>query len=151
MIVIPIEGYALLDAIAVGEDTNPRDYNELVGGGKFTDFSEFPKWNGWRNSHAAGRYQFEPATWHEVAGALGLKDFSPGSQDQGAWHLAQEVYKSFEGRDLLSDLRAGKLWSLTDLDQTWTSINAAIGERYRGAFSARSVLMGMLAPATPSV
>lgn len=46
----------------------------------------FPIWEGRMGpqgmSHAAGLYQFEPSTWREGAAALGIKDFSPGSQKQ---------------------------------------------------------------------
>ena len=101
---------AFLDAVAKGEDYDPRDYNELVGGGRFDGFDHFPIWQGRQFptgiSHAAGRYQFQPRTWAEVAGELGLKDFSPASQDAGAWYLAARVYRRVTRRDLEQDLLA---------------------------------------------
>src|SRR4051812_22230638 len=45
----------------------------------------FPIWAGKMGphgiSHAAGAYQFEPATWRQYAKKLGIKDFSQASQD----------------------------------------------------------------------
>jgi hypothetical protein len=61
------------------------DYNVGTGG---TDLSRaprdefgFPIWEGKGNSHAAGAYQFQPATWRQYAAPLGIKDFSKESQD----------------------------------------------------------------------
>lgn len=51
----------------------------------------FPIWEGktftdtdgqLKRTHAAGRYQFQPETWARYAGPLGIKDFSPESQDR---------------------------------------------------------------------
>ena len=45
----------------------------------------FPIWSGkpgpQGNSRAAGAYQFQPDTWRRYAEPLGIKDFSPASQD----------------------------------------------------------------------
>src|SRR4051812_2380519 len=45
----------------------------------------FPIWAGNMGpagiSHAAGAYQFQKGTWHQYAKKLGIKDFSPASQD----------------------------------------------------------------------
>lgn len=41
----------------------------------------FPLWAGKGNSHAAGKYQFQPATWAFYAERLDIKDFSPLSQE----------------------------------------------------------------------
>jgi hypothetical protein len=55
------------------------------------DENGFPIWEGKQGpqgmSHAAGAYQFQPATWAEYAGPLGIKDFSPASQDR-VFHAA---------------------------------------------------------------
>lgn len=143
---LPIEALAMLDAIAVGEDYNWTDYDELVGGGKFAGFSAFPSWAGKQFpggiSHAAGRYQFEPATWKGQVVKLKLVDFSPTSQDIAAWDLASSVYKARTRRDLLGDLRSkgaqGRLNST--LHSTWTSISSATWDRYCGALAARQML-----------
>lgn len=60
-------------------------YNILFGGSQFNDFSRHPdrviRSPGGYASAAAGAYQFLPGTYGEAARALGLKDFSPASQD----------------------------------------------------------------------
>lgn len=74
----------------VKQSESGGDYNIGFGG---TDLSNAPKredgfpiWEGKQGpagiSHAAGAYQFQPATWAEYAGPLGIKDFSPASQDK---------------------------------------------------------------------
>lgn len=45
------------------------------------DENGFPIWEGHGNSHAAGRYQFQPSTWRQYAKPLGVTDFSQASQD----------------------------------------------------------------------
>lgn len=64
-------------------------YTIVFGGGSLENFPldecGFPIWNGiltkWGITHAAGAYQFEPATWHYYAIPLGIKDFSVQSQN----------------------------------------------------------------------
>jgi len=140
---IPIEGLALLDAIAVGESGGKADdaaYTILYGGGHFTGYGAFPQWAGKDNSHAAGRYQFEPATWAEAAAALKLPDFSPASQDAGAWWLAQRDFKARSNDDLLTYLKSGMTLTVvaTVLKQTWTSLSpVTLPSRYAAALAAR--------------
>lgn len=93
---------ALLRGISSAEGAG---YDSLYGGGTFSGYGEFPQWAGRKGptglpTHAAGRYQFEPGTWARAAKALGLKDFSPESQDKAALWLAQQTYKG----NLLTDL-----------------------------------------------
>lgn len=110
------EGRGLLDAIAGGESTG---YNVLNGGGTFSDYSQFPA-----GGKAAGRYQFMPDTWADEAKRLGLKDFSPRSQDAAAWDLAQRVYTRRTGRLLADDLKdPSKQGAIAGvLSGTWTSL-----------------------------
>lgn len=78
---------AFLDLIGKSEGA---DYNVLYGGSKFTDFSKHPNKKitaGGITSTAAGKYQFLYGTWNEVSKKLGLKDFSPNSQDLAAIQL----------------------------------------------------------------
>lgn len=138
---------AFLVALSFGESENdPLDYTELCGGGHFEGFAAFPQWAGVGDpiSHAAGRYQFEPATWRDMQTRLSLPDFSPTSQDHAAWALASEVYQRVTGRVLLADLQADELASVAPaLRSTWTSVNGEFPARYHGALAA-------LTPADPA-
>jgi muramidase (phage lysozyme) len=84
-------------------------YNILFGGTRFEGFAAFPKWPGrfsyrGRETHAAGAYQFEPATWAEIVAAIGLPDFSPASQDIGAlWLLRHHSQESQWGSNFTAD------------------------------------------------
>lgn len=134
---IPSEGRALLGAIAGGESPN---YNTMYGGGTFTDFADHPRQaipiisgpNAGRTSSAAGMYQFLAPTWDDVKKQAGLTDFSPESQDYGAWFLANQVYAKKTGRDLLGDLQLAKGDPAKInmigryLADTWTSIPGGI-------------------------
>ncbi len=69
--------------------TAEDSYRVIYGGEKFSDFSRHPDKvvrKGY-TSAAAGAYQFLPGTWNRAAKALGLKDFSPRSQDLAAVQL----------------------------------------------------------------
>jgi lysozyme len=69
-------------------------YNCLFGNRPFKSFAKFPVWpgvlSGGVRTHAAGAYQFEPATWVGIVEATELPDFSPASQDIGALWLLRE-------------------------------------------------------------
>lgn len=85
---------AFLDVIADAEGVN-HGYNTLFGNEVIQSLDDHPRTqrafretNGKRNStSAAGRYQFLEKTWDDVAGKLGLQDFSPQSQDLAAVEL----------------------------------------------------------------
>lgn len=151
---------AFRDALARGEtepDSVPRGYGyDILCGStvanpkRFTGYAAFPVWDGWRFpggiSHAAGRYQFEPVTWHEQQAKLNLPDFSPASQDIAAWDLANTVYHRISGgHSLLTDLMLGGQFFpkiAAGLRTTWTSLNPlTFGPRYTAA---------LLAPPTPA-
>ena len=83
-------------AISQAEGTwraNQPGYDILFGGGKFNDFSRHPdkvvRTPGYASA-AAGAYQFMPATYAEAARELGLKDFSPESQDLAMLYKARQ-------------------------------------------------------------
>jgi len=113
------QGQNLLRSIRYGEGTDlynregESPYTTLYGGGQFKDFSRHPDQvviggKGSPNSAAAGAYQFMPSTWNEAQQALGLKDFSPESQDLAALFEADRRMRGFGGgKDLggLSYLR----------------------------------------------
>ena len=102
-------GYArgILNAIASVESPG---YDVLNGGERFTDYSKHPCRQGaGGTSSAAGRYQFICSTWRDLQDRYPdlLPDFSPASQDRGAWIYAQEVYQEQTGRNLVDDAASG--------------------------------------------
>lgn len=82
---------AFLETIAASEGSN---YDTVVGGGKFSDYSDHPNRvgliTGDGKSTAAGRYQITGTTWRRIKRKLGLTDFSPESQDRAAIELLRE-------------------------------------------------------------
>jgi muramidase (phage lysozyme) len=157
---LPREARALLDAIARGESDPTAKaegispYYILYGGGSFGGFPErlgyagFPEWEGKDNSHAAGRYQFEPATWKGILpwfGYTASPNFrNPDDQDWGAWFLAQQDYGARTGRELISDLAQGRIDNVGGiLRPTWTSMSdATFPGRYAAALA--------VTPSTPA-
>lgn len=135
--VIPPHGRALLDTIYGGESNG---YNQMYGGSRFEDYSDHPRQrhlitsgpNAGKYSTAAGAPQYLEGTWDEVKREANLPDFSPDSQDKGAWYLAQRNYKKRSGRDLDADLKMaagdpGKVGMIAPyLSGTWTSIPGGI-------------------------
>ncbi|MFW1748093.1 glycoside hydrolase family 104 protein [Acinetobacter guillouiae] len=87
----------MLDLIAQTEGVK-WGYNTLFGNQKIDNLSvhpnlkkQFTQTNGKTNyTTAAGRYQFIKPTWDGLVSQLGLKDFSPRSQDIGAIALLAE-------------------------------------------------------------
>ena len=83
-------------AVSQAEGTwraNQPGYDILFGGGKFNDYSRHPdkvvRTPGYASA-AAGAYQFMPDTYAEAARELGLKDFSPESQDLAMLYKARQ-------------------------------------------------------------
>lgn len=132
---IPVEGRALLDTIA---STEANSYNVRYGGQKFDSYTDHPRQgatitsgpNAGKQSTAAGRYQFLAATWDSQAKKLGLKDFSPASQDIAAYDLAKTVYRQSTGRSLEADLKSDDPKVIAGIGSalagTWTSLPGGI-------------------------
>jgi muramidase (phage lysozyme) len=86
-----------LDVIAQAEGTaqHADPYRVGFGGGTIADLARHPgiakrfqQTDGkTATTTAAGKYQFLARTWNDVAGKLGLTDFSPRAQDLGALEL----------------------------------------------------------------
>ena len=137
---IPPEGRALLGVIGSQGFESNGSYTQRFNQPDLQDFSQHPgtygKITGGPNrgsrSNAAGRYQFLSTTYKEQADKLGLKDFSPQSQDAAAWNKAQEVYAAkYKGRDLATDLKApNRMTQVTNaLRSIWTSLPGGIEQR----------------------
>ncbi|HGW3730868.1 TPA: glycoside hydrolase family protein [Citrobacter freundii] len=77
-----------------GQPTKNHGYDVIVGGSLFTDYSEHPSklitLNPKLKSTAAGRYQLLARYWDAYRKQLGLKDFSPASQDAVALQQIKE-------------------------------------------------------------
>lgn len=168
---IPKEGRALLDVIASSESGGK--YNKLYGGGTFDDYSKHPEVpvpitsgpNAGRTSSAAGRYQFIGSTWKKIARKYGLRDFSPESQDKGAWYLAQEAFaRKTGGASLAKALQSGDPEVIAQaaaiLSREWTSLPGGIEQtqkvdtfmrRYNRALSRQAAREGgqSVAPDAP--
>ena len=119
----------VLNKIRSGE---ANSYNEIYGGHTFTSFADHPRIavpiqsgpNAGKTSSAAGMYQFIGTPWDQQAKKLGLKDFSPDSQDAAAWDLAKTTYLGATGRSLVADAQAGNVnWSA--LGGQWESLKGA--------------------------
>lgn len=111
---------ALLRVIRVGEGTaDAGGYRRLFGGGTFAGFADHPRQlvvkSGYRST-AAGAYQFLESTWDETARIMGLRDFSPASQDLAA-------LGRIAARGALDDAIAGRLESaLRKIAREWASL-----------------------------
>lgn len=92
---------AFLDMLAWSEGTdngrqktNNHGYDVIVGGSLFTDYSDHPRklvtLSPTLKSTAAGRYQLLSKWWDAYRAQLGLKDFSPTSQDAVALQQIKE-------------------------------------------------------------
>ncbi|MFP1258742.1 lysozyme [Klebsiella michiganensis] len=92
---------AFLDMLAwsegtdkAGQPTKNRGYDVIVGGSLFSNYADHPRklvvLNPKLKSTAAGRYQLLARWWDAYRKQLGLKDFSPASQDQVALQQIKE-------------------------------------------------------------
>jgi muramidase (phage lysozyme) len=102
-------------------------YNAIVGGGSFSDYSQHPDiYVPSLNSTAAGAFQFTYGTWNDVSSALGLTDFSPASQQLGAVYLLNKLgaIAALESGNVSQAIfDAGKRWDAFPLSASGTSIS----------------------------
>lgn len=114
-----LPGYAVGFLTVVGRGESSGEYNVMYspeGRRYFSDFSKHPNLpatipdgpHQGELSSASGKYGIIISTWNKAAQALGLKDFSPESQDRAAWWIAQQDYaKRTGGRSLDAALASG--------------------------------------------
>ena len=120
---------SFLSALALGETGgNPNSAMEGYGGvslaGAATDQYGFPfQGSGANVSSAAGTYQFLHGTYDQVAGELGLTDFSQNSQNEAAWYQAEKTYAANTGGSLYEALSSGNFTSVqAALAKVWPSV-----------------------------
>ncbi|EQB5729116.1 glycoside hydrolase family 104 protein [Enterobacter hormaechei] len=77
-----------------GQPTKNHGYDVIVGGSLFTSYADHPRklitLNPRLKSTAAGRYQLLSRYWDAYRSQLGLRDFSPASQDAVALQQIKE-------------------------------------------------------------
>lgn len=117
---------AMLGVIKWAEGTdNDKGYNTIYSYHYFTDFSRHPNRKvcaGGYCSTAAGAYQFLYTTWLEERAKLGLKDFSPQSQDLAA-------VSRFKYRGVYNLVKSGRILEALDkLSYEWASLPASNGQ-----------------------
>jgi muramidase (phage lysozyme) len=124
---------AMLKVIRTAEGA---DYNTRVGGGKFSDLSKKPGQKVYipsikDYSSAEGAYQFLNKTWDSVSKKLGLKDFSPKSQDLAALELIKQ-------KGALTDILNNNFeTAVNKLSSTWASLPTASGKGFYKGQKAR--------------
>lgn len=132
---------AFLDMIAHAEGTagkGDNGYNVVVGGGLFDNYSTHPKrlvrLNPKLSSTAAGRYQLLSRYYDHYRKKLGLKDFSPDSQDAIAVQQIREC-------GAVPDIEAGRFdAAVRKVCRIWASLpGAGYGQREHSLDRLRSV------------
>jgi len=119
---------AFLDMIRHSEGTaTPNGYRTMFGGKLFDKFDDHPHiFFAYKNkigqvikTSAAGAYQITWTTWVGLKKGLGLKDFSPESQDLAAVELIR-------GQNAIADIMAGNFLSaIARVRHIWASLPGA--------------------------
>lgn len=118
---------AFLMTLRFSEGTSGENGYRMIFSGKlFDSFSDHPRFkitSGKLISDAAGAYQFMSFTWDELKNKLGLKDFSPQSQDIACLEL-------ISNHNALNDVYLGKFEiAVNKLNKTWASLpNSPYGQ-----------------------
>ena len=128
------ERRALLNTIRYAEGTwkngDTIGYRVMFGGGLTNSLDRHPNrviYSSGYASAAAGAYQFMPFTWSMITRALGMNDFQPDAQDQGALFLIQR-------RGALSLVDSGVMTPelAARLAPEWASFPTRAGSSYYG-------------------
>ena len=108
-------------------------YTTMFTHARFSDTSQHPRQlqtGGGYTSDAAGAYQFLSPTWDRARNALGLKDFSPASQELAGEWLAQQ--RGVDTSKVYTD-KASFTQAIDRLAPEWASLpTAATGTSYYG-------------------
>ncbi len=119
---LPVAVRAFLDTLAYAEGTT-NHYNYIFTFATFKNYAGHPrirKCQGRLCSDASGRYQFLSDTWDPLAGDLGLKDFTPPSQDRAVMELIRRdgAYKAVAGSAVYNNFTK----AVTKLNNIWASL-----------------------------
>lgn len=122
---------AFLSMLAISEGTahlGDSGYNVIVGGKLFDSYADHPrvlvKLSSKLSSTAAGRYQILERTFDAYKERIGLKDFSPTSQDAIALRLIEEC----RARKLINQGRIRD--AINACSSRWASLpGAGFGQR----------------------
>ena len=144
---LPVRGdadYSLADNISEGwgrmsrvirfaEGTGSASgYNTMFGGSQFSEYGGHPRQintSGSYSSDAAGAYQFLSTTYQGAANALGLKDFSPESQEKAGRYLTQQRQVN---PDQVYKTKEEFAQALAKLSPEWASLPNQYGVSYYG-------------------
>jgi muramidase (phage lysozyme) len=113
---------AVLSVIAHAEGTG-SSYNFIFSYRKFSSYADHPRQvvcSGGYCSDAAGRYQFLSTSWDETRRGLGIKDFTPDSQDKGAVQRMQSFRGVREHSSVLSRPAFERM--IYKLNREWASL-----------------------------
>ncbi len=119
---LPRNERAFLDTLAFAEGTDTK-YNYIFTFATFKSYSDHPRQvlcAGRLCSDAAGRYQFLSDTWDPLADDLGLKDFTPPSQDKAVMELIRRAgaYKAVADSSNFESFKR----ALSKLNGIWASL-----------------------------
>jgi muramidase (phage lysozyme) len=111
---------AMLKVIRTGEGTaDANGYRRIFGGQLFNSFADHPRVSVTKNGYtstAAGAYQALVSSWDETKSIMGLKDFSPASQDLFA-------VGRIAARGALDDVKAGRFTiAMQKIGKEWASM-----------------------------
>lgn len=131
---------AFLRVIRRGEGTTDANgYRRIFGGQLINSYADHPRItvnkSGYSSS-AAGAYQFIISSWDETKNIMGLKDFSPASQDLAA-------VGRIMARGALEDVKAGRFeTALKKCAREWASLpGSPYGQPVISLETARSVYL----------
>lgn len=106
-------------------EPNELNYKTMYGGEILKSLEDHPhrtvtRWG--NTSSAAGAYQITQGTFDEYKGKLGLKDFSPESQDKIATQIIKEK-RGKDGKTALDLINVGQIeLAINLLTGRWTSL-----------------------------